>query len=587
MHHPEAGSADPWRSWRYDVVWRPVSPRPVQAPGAWLAVVPEHPGPDGDWVRGWTDGSASASDGGEVRVLRLPDGADRAAVAELLRREAAAGPVDGVVSFLAAAEAPHPREPSMAAGVLGTLVLIQALGDAGIAAPLWCLTTGAVSVGSRDVATRPGAAHVWGLGCVARLEHPDRWGGLVDVPADPSPDSVSRLWAVLGGHSGEDEVAVRTDGLYGRRVEAAPPLPARTERWRPRGTALVVGGTGALGACVADWLAVGGCERIVLASRTPDADDLADRLAALGAKVTVHACDVADRAAVEALATRLRAEGAPVRSVLHCAGSAQSTGLREMTEAEFAAVCAAKTAGAANLDAVFGTDLDAFVLFGCFPGVWGSYGRGASAAADAFLAAFARRRRAAGGAATAIAWGAWAVGGTLANPMVVEQLRRGGVTPMPPDDALTSLNAMLTADAPSDLVIDIDWPAFLSVFTARRPSRLVGHLASGRGRALADLPPAQRAEALRDLVRIEVAAAFGLSRPELVAMDRPLGELGGGPDHHDALAARLSAATGLAPMSVPAAASPTALAAALDDAFATAVDRDPPSPLTAPSPEGV
>ena len=50
------------------------------------------------------------------------------------------------------------------------------------------------------------------------------------------------------------------------------PHPVRAERWRPHGTVLITGGTGALGGHVARWLAANGAERLVLTSRSgPDA----------------------------------------------------------------------------------------------------------------------------------------------------------------------------------------------------------------------------------------------------------------------------------------------------------------------------
>lgn len=552
----EPGTTIP-NSWLYQVEWQTISPATASGPvGRWLVVRP----PGSGWADEWT-AALSAHD---TTVVRLADGTERDAVAEALRRAAAAGPVDGVLSLLAAAQGPDPRHPSVPAGVLGTLVLIQALGDAGITAPLWCLTSGAVSVGPEDPVTRPEPAQVWGLGHVARLEHPDRWGGLVDVPARPGDGGTAPLWEILTGRDGEDQVALRPTGAYGRRVAPAPP-PTASPAWRPGGTALVVGGTGALGGQVARWLAAHGCDHVVLVARDAARGDLEGQLAALGTKVTFRGCDVADRAAVAALAADLRAGGTEVRSVFHCAGAAQSTGLAEMTPAEFAEVTSAKTAGAAHLDHAFGAGLDAFVLFGCFPGVWGSYGRGAAVAADAFLDAFARWRRAEGRTATTIAWGAWAVGRTLDDTMLVEQLRRGGVTPLPADAALAAMADLIGSGRTGDLVIDLDWPRFASVFTARRPSRLIGHLAGRPGRGLAELPRGEREVALFGLVRVEVAAVLGLSRPDLLAMDRSLARLGCDADALASLAAALGRTTGLAlpPGTVDGPVTPAGLAAAL------------------------
>ena len=140
----------------------------------------------------------------------------------------------------------------VAEGLAGTLALVQALGDAGAGARLWVLTRGAVAAGAGEVPVSPAGAQVWGLGRVAALEHPDRWGGLVDLPAEFGERAGRRLCEVLAGGSGEDQVAIRGPGCWpggwsGPR--SARPGPARVAGapWRARGTVLVTGGTGALG----------------------------------------------------------------------------------------------------------------------------------------------------------------------------------------------------------------------------------------------------------------------------------------------------------------------------------------------------
>ncbi|TVL86531.1 hypothetical protein CD790_33995, partial [Streptomyces sp. SAJ15] len=83
---------------------------------------------------------------------------------------------------------------------------------------------------------------------------------------------------------------------------------------------LVTGGTGALGAHVARWLVERGAEHLVLTSRrgleAPGAAELRDELVALGARVTVAACDVADREALAELIASLPEE-LPLTAVVH------------------------------------------------------------------------------------------------------------------------------------------------------------------------------------------------------------------------------------------------------------------------------
>ena len=111
--------------------------------------------------------------------------------------------------------------PVVSAGLAGTLALVQALGDAGVDAPLWVVTRGAVAPGPGEVLASPVQAQVWGLGRVAGPEYPDRWGGLVDLPPLLDDRTAARLCAVLAG-CGEDQVAIRGAGMLARRLVRAP-----------------------------------------------------------------------------------------------------------------------------------------------------------------------------------------------------------------------------------------------------------------------------------------------------------------------------------------------------------------------------
>ncbi len=174
-----------------------------------------------------------------------------------------------------------------------------------------------------EALTAPVQAAVWGIGRVAALEHPAAWGGLVDLPAELDERTARRFAAVLAGHDGEDQVAVRASAVFGRRLVPAPDTAPDTG-WEPRGTVLVTGGTGGRGAHLARRLATAGAEHLVLLSRrgpeAPGADDLRAELEGLGARATLIACDAADREALAGVLADLAAD-LPLTAVVHAAGS--------------------------------------------------------------------------------------------------------------------------------------------------------------------------------------------------------------------------------------------------------------------------
>ncbi|MFI6118017.1 type I polyketide synthase, partial [Kitasatospora sp. NPDC051164] len=524
--------------WRYRVVWRPVVESADGLSGVWLVAAGA-----GELA------GVLAGRGAEVRFFDADAGAaDRVVLAGELRSVLADGAVVAGVLL-----------PAVVPG--SVLAVVQALGDAGVAARLWCVTRGAVATGGSERLADPAAAQVWGLGRVVALEHPELWGGLIDLPESPDERALERLAGVLAD-GGEDQVAVRSSGVFGRRLVRAP--RGEGSPWSPSGTVLVTGGTGALGAQVARWLARNGAGRLVLTSRrgleAPGAAELRDELTALGTTVTVAACDVADRDALAGLLAEHE-----LSAVFHTAGVLDDGVIDALTGERLASVARPKVDAARHLhELTAGRDLSAFVLFSSIAGTIGSAGQGNYAAANAYLDALAEQRRADGLPATSIAWGPWAEAGMATDDGLAERLRRGGMPAMAPELGLSFLRRELApnGEAPAVVAADVDWELFAPGFTAARPSRLLdalpearevldrtAHAAAGPGTGLAErlagLPVDERDAALLDLVRGHAAAVLGHADPAGVEVGKAFRELG-----FDSLTAvefrnLLGAATGL------------------------------------------
>ncbi|MFI2652831.1 type I polyketide synthase [Micromonospora fulviviridis] len=564
-------------SWRYQDTWKPLTGIANRGmAGTWLVVLPT-----GDIIEPWQDACVEAFAAAGADVVPVPvstTDADRDLLGKLLREALAAGggegdepaEVTGVVSLLAFDELIHPLHPSVPGGFAATVALFQALGDVGLSAPMWSVTSGAVSVGRADLLRSPTQAMVWGFGRVAALEQPQRWGGLVDLPEAVDDRCAGLLVAALTAAGEEDQIAVRPGGLLGRRLTRVPLGDSRpTHPWEPSGTALVTGGTGALGGHAARWLARSGVPNIILVSRrgmaAPGARQLVDDLTALGARAEVVACDAADRDALAALIDGIPAEH-PLTTVVHASAVLDDAMINDIRIDQIERVLAAKVDVAWHLhELTLDLDISAFIMFSSFAGSVASSSVGNYAPSNAFLDALAQHRRGLGLTGTSIAWGAWAGGGMADGPLG-ELLHRHGVPEMAPEAAIAALHQAVDHGEAFLTVADIAWERFSVAFTATRPGPLISDLPDVRRlraaeratgadlpdgpeslrEGLAGLPAADRLAVLLDLVRGQVAAVLNYAAGESVDEHRAFRELGFDSVTAVELRNRLGSATGVA-----------------------------------------
>ncbi|MEO5874599.1 MAG: SDR family NAD(P)-dependent oxidoreductase, partial [Streptosporangiaceae bacterium] len=542
--------------WRYQTAWKPLpeAGAPVLA-GTWLVFVPEthtdHP-VVGTVVR-------ALSEHGAVPHLQPVDTAT-------VSRDSLAGLVSGtepagVLSLLSLAEDAFPGHCGLPAGLAATTALVQSLAD--ITAPLWCVTQGAVSVSPADPLTSPLQAQTWGLGRVAALELPQRWGGLIDLPADLDHHTATRLAALLVSGQPEDQVAIRTAAALGRRMRRAAGSPAPHPAWQPTGTTLITGGTGGLGAQVARSLAGRGAPHLLLVSRqgpdTPGVGQLATELRDSGTAVTVVSCDVSDRPALQGVIDGVPAEH-PLTAVVHAAGIPEATPLADVDFAHLDQVLLPKAHAAAHLhELTRNLDLSAFVLFSSGAAAWGSGRQASYAAANAYLDALAEHRRGLGLAATSLAWGPWAEAGMAADEAAVAYYERRGLTPLDPGLAIRSLHHALDRRDTTVTIAEIDWARFPAGFTAQRPSPFLSELAPPDRRdakpeseavhplrqQLAGSPAAQQLHLLLRLVQDSAATVLGHSGPDAIGSGRPFQDLGFDSLTGVELRNRVGSATGL------------------------------------------
>ncbi|WP_307811746.1 SDR family NAD(P)-dependent oxidoreductase, partial [Streptomyces sp. AV19] len=329
------------------------------------------------------------------------------------------------------------------------------------------------------------------------------------------------------------------------------------------GTVLITGGTGVIGSAVARRLVTAhGVTDLVLAGRrgaeAPGAIELIAELEELGASARVVACDVSDRDALASLLDELPR----LCGVVHAAGVLDDGVVPSLTPERLETVLRPKADAAWHLhELTRNRDLAMFVLFSSAAGVFGSAGQGNYAAANSFLDALARLRRAEGLPAHSLAWGLWSERSALTGDLGtsdLDRMRRLGVRPLSSDDGLALFDAAVRAPRALAVPLRLDVaalrergePAPLLRGLVRPASRrgavnAAPGAASGHRERLAALPPAERERALTELVRAHGAVVLGHAGAEALAEDRSFRDLG-----FDSLTAvelrnRLGAATGV------------------------------------------
>ncbi|HEX3779823.1 MAG TPA: type I polyketide synthase, partial [Pseudonocardiaceae bacterium] len=418
-------------------------------------------------------------------------------------------------------------------------------------------TNGAMSVRPDEAITDLAASAVWGLVRSAQSENPGSF-----VLLDTDADHAEVLPAVLAAD--EPQVAVRGGAVFVPRLARVAAEPSTAPSWDGAGTVLITGGTGGLGGLLARHVvAEHGVRQLVLTSRrgldAPGAVELRDELAALGAEARVVACDVADRDSVASMLAEIPAEH-PLRFIVHTAGVLDDGTIGSLTEQRLAGVLRPKVDGAWHLhELTKDCDLAGFVLFSSVAGTMGGAGQANYAAANAFLDGLAQVRLAAGLPAVSLAWGPWAQGAGMTSTLTEADIQRwnqAGVPPLTAELGLALFDTAITLGEPTVAPVRLDLAALRArgavsallrgLIRSNRRSAVGGmRTVSTLVQRLVPLGPADRVEALVDLVRTEVAMVLGHVSPDTVEVRREFRELG-----FDSLTAvelrnRLATATGL------------------------------------------
>jgi acyl transferase domain-containing protein/acyl carrier protein len=421
--------------------------------------------------------------------------------------------------------------------VAGALEVVKAVIAAQSGARLWVVTSAALPVLPDEAGLDLLQSPLWGLGRTVALEHPDCWGGLLDL--DPSvtirQSSAEIVSGIQNAHE-EDQIAFRNAQVYGARLVRRLSPSGAIARFHPEKTYLITGGLGGLGLEVAIWMAGRGARNLALVSRRAPSEEAAaaiEKLRRDGVQVKTYAADVSFMPQMEMVFRDLGELG----GVVHCAGVLDDGVVTQQTADRVERVMAPKITGAWNLHQLTaGQPLEFFVMFSSVSSLTGSSGQTGYAAANAFLDALACYRRSNGLTALSINWGGWAETGMAARSGL--QKRNTPITLMRVDLALTAMGQAMLSDFAQICIADVDWDIYRTLYGTRPFLSQVGTSpeigAPDKGvrpgerlyEQLFDAPESTRPGLIQDFVQVLAARILELPPGRRIDPQQALTELG-------------------------------------------------------------
>lgn len=418
----------------------------------------------------------------------------------------------------------------------------QTCAAAGSGTKVWLVTVAAQSV-ANDAVVPANALH-WGIGRTVALEHPEIWGGLIDMEKDATPEETAQLLHHhISRFDGEDQIAFRAGRRYAARIERSSALTAAVPSLDANGVYVITGGLGNLGLKVAEWMTAHGARNLVLVGRKglPETDHWSSisagtreyrqitaiqKMKDTGAHVTVVAADITQASSVPRLRAALGTR--ELRGIVHTAAVFENAPLAQVTKTQLSNVIRVKTDGTLLLhELARGTNLDLFVLFSSTTALLGVREMGAYAAGNLYLDAFAHWRRKQGLPALSVNWGLWEELHDVPESDR-QNYERAGLVPMRSSDALAALGALLASSTPQAILGRIDWRKLSSVYSLRGRKRILENASETSAPRTTiskyQAPAAPSANAL-ETVRGEAAAVLGL-RPDEVDLHMGLFEMG-------------------------------------------------------------
>ena len=366
-----------------------------------------------------------------------------------------------------------------------TLGILQSVASNGntISPRLWLITRGAVSVREEDSPIAVSQSPLWGLSKVIPVEHPELWGGIIDLdPQASTGECVDQLLSSFNHRSRDDRVSFRNGIRYVERMirqRMDKSVPGYSVTLREDSSYVITGGMGGMGLRTASWMFERGARSFVLIGRSPmplreewenllsdhpkfDAVKTIRYIEEQGGNVVTTALDIADVEQVRDFFHDYQCGGKPpIRGVVHAAGLWNDRSLMNMDIEVLDSVLHSKILGTWLLHQISSEwELDFFILFSSFSSFLSTHGQANYSAGNIFLDAITRQRAKQGKAALCINWGPWSevgFGATNDGMKAHKRLDSFGIGRINPQQGFEILDYLMSQKAVQAGVVPIDW----------------------------------------------------------------------------------------------------------------------------------
>jgi len=378
-------------------------------------------------------------------------------------------------------------------------------------------------------------APLLGLGRVLGIEHPEVFGGLIDLTSDDSADvatMASTLLAEILHPDGETEIGIRGDKRYVPRLtKSQVSNPANKIDMGSDATYLLTGGKGALGLTFAKWMVENGARNLVLVGRKDVSEFAKERIAkmeAMGAKIVLAKGDISLENDVQKIIRDIAQSLPPLRGIMHLAGVLDDGVLQKQNWQRFAKVMDPKVKGTWNIH-VHTQDLplDFFVCFSSIGSVLGSPGQGNYAAANSYLDAITHYRQRKGLPGLTVNWSPWGEVGmaTGVDNQNEQRWEAAGVKTISQQEGIEVWEQIQNSlqFPPQVSILPIDWSKFFQQFPTSMEPPLLSRIAQEYqssiipqqeqiSQKLKDVPAKRQKAVLITAIQEEVAAALGTNK---------------------------------------------------------------------------